>query len=88
MFYQNRNAVCGQHKEEILRQLRELARLEPDSISENPDTKPINLFQPSAAGQHIHEQDTGLYKVSFFPFSFLIFTLSALPGFPNCAFYM
>ncbi|KAF2314956.1 hypothetical protein GH714_037311 [Hevea brasiliensis] len=54
---QNRNAVCGKHKEEILRQLRELARLEPDSICENPESKAISLFQPSAAGLNVHEQD-------------------------------
>ncbi|KAJ9171872.1 hypothetical protein P3X46_015178 [Hevea brasiliensis] len=53
----NRNAVCGKHKEEILRQLRELARLEPDSICENPESKAISLFQPSAAGLNVHEQD-------------------------------
>ncbi|KDP28090.1 hypothetical protein JCGZ_13861 [Jatropha curcas] len=48
----NRNAVCGRHKEEILGQLRELARSEPDSNWKNPHTEPINVFQSSAEGQN------------------------------------
>ncbi|CAK7348244.1 unnamed protein product [Dovyalis caffra] len=40
----NRNAACGQHKEEILCQLRELVRLKPDSYG-NADICPVNVFQ-------------------------------------------
>lgn len=50
---QNRNAACGQHKEEVLSQLRELSKLEPDSNYENADVKPINVFQSQAAGQSL-----------------------------------
>ncbi|KAJ8749616.1 hypothetical protein K2173_026265 [Erythroxylum novogranatense] len=44
-FPKNRNATCGQHKEEILRQLRELASLEPDFSYENGDFHRINVIQ-------------------------------------------
>lgn len=43
---QNRNAVCGQHKEEILSQLRELAKKEPDSSNyENVDLESLLAFE-------------------------------------------
>lgn len=41
----NRNAACGKHKEEILCQLRELAKLEPNSSDEQDETVPIIGFQ-------------------------------------------
>ncbi|EXC34703.1 Zinc finger protein CONSTANS-LIKE 13 [Morus notabilis] len=42
----NRNAVCGQHKEEILSQLRELAKKEPDSSNyENVDLESLLGFE-------------------------------------------
>ncbi|XP_015575619.1 zinc finger protein CONSTANS-LIKE 13 [Ricinus communis] len=53
----NRNAVCGQHKEEILRQLRELAGLEPDPNCHNPETEPTYVFQ-SAAGENMQTRMT------------------------------
>lgn len=34
---QNRNASCGQHKEEVLQQLRELAKSEPTLSFDNTD---------------------------------------------------
>ncbi|KAA8543151.1 hypothetical protein F0562_021354 [Nyssa sinensis] len=37
----NRNADCGQYKEEILHQLRELAKLEPDFKHGHVDVKPL-----------------------------------------------
>lgn len=45
---QNRNAACGQHKEEMLRQLRELAKSEPsfDPISGFQLLGPGSKFQP------------------------------------------
>lgn len=42
-FNQNRNAACGQHKEEILCQLRELVRLKPDPYG-NADIDPVNIY--------------------------------------------
>ncbi|KAL5859029.1 hypothetical protein ACOSQ4_000325 [Xanthoceras sorbifolium] len=40
----NRNATCGQQKEEMLRQLRELAKLEPNFNYENADIESIVGF--------------------------------------------
>ncbi|KAL3577617.1 hypothetical protein D5086_019121 [Populus alba] len=40
----NRNAACGQHKEEILCQLRELVRWKPDPYG-NADVDPANILQ-------------------------------------------
>lgn len=52
----NRNAVCGKHKEEVLRQLRELAGLEPDTNCENVDKELINVSRPSA-GENVQTRD-------------------------------
>ncbi|XVF32708.1 hypothetical protein REPUB_Repub17cG0106200 [Reevesia pubescens] len=41
----NRNASCGQHKEEMLHQLRELAKLEPTLSFERTDVEAIIGFQ-------------------------------------------
>ncbi|XVE77677.1 hypothetical protein DITRI_Ditri13aG0081300 [Diplodiscus trichospermus] len=41
----NRNASCGQHKEEILHQLRELAKSEPTLCFEKTDLKAFRGFQ-------------------------------------------
>lgn len=37
MLNQNRNAVCGQHKEEVLKQLQELAKVGTDSNEKHVD---------------------------------------------------
>lgn len=50
----NRNAVCGQHKEEMLRQLGELAKKEPDSNYENMDLDLASLFSFEA---HVPDQN-------------------------------
>lgn len=42
---QNRNTVCGQRKEEILCQLRELAKLEPGIDQNKQDVEPSPGFQ-------------------------------------------
>jgi hypothetical protein len=42
---QNRNAACGQYKEEILNQLRHLMKLEPNLNCENVDAEPLASFQ-------------------------------------------
>ncbi|KAJ6710438.1 ZINC FINGER PROTEIN CONSTANS-LIKE 10 [Salix koriyanagi] len=39
----NRNAACGQHKEEILCQLRELVSMKPDPYG-NADIDPVNIY--------------------------------------------
>lgn len=44
-FYQNRNASCGQHKDEILKQLRELAKSEPTLSFGKTDVEAIVGFQ-------------------------------------------
>lgn len=41
----NRNAACGKHKEEILSQLRELSKLEPNSSDDQDETVPTIGFQ-------------------------------------------
>nr|AKN23425.1 CONSTANS-like zinc finger protein [Betula luminifera] len=41
----NRNAACGQYKEEILNQLRHLMKLEPNLNCENVDAEPLASFQ-------------------------------------------
>lgn len=45
----NRNAACGKHKEEILCQLRELSKLEPNSSDE---TVPITGFQSMVSAKN------------------------------------
>lgn len=42
---QNRNAACGRHKEEILSQLRTLAKSEPNLMNENVDLNSFMSFQ-------------------------------------------
>ncbi|KAK9945590.1 hypothetical protein M0R45_011098 [Rubus argutus] len=41
----NRNAACGRHKEEILNQLRTLAKSEPNLMNENVDLNSFMSFQ-------------------------------------------
>ncbi|KAK8486214.1 hypothetical protein V6N13_002892 [Hibiscus sabdariffa] len=42
----NRNASCGQHKEEVIHQLHELAKSEPNLSFEKTDVEAITGFQP------------------------------------------
>lgn len=42
---QNRNAACGRRKEEILSQLRTLAKSEPNLMNENVDLNSFMSFQ-------------------------------------------
>ncbi|KAK9281990.1 hypothetical protein L1049_004901 [Liquidambar formosana] len=49
----NRNTACGRHKEEILRQLRELAKLEPDLNYDHEDVEPFVGFQPLVPEQFL-----------------------------------
>nr|GMD18547.1 zinc finger protein CONSTANS-LIKE 13 [Ipomoea batatas] len=37
----NRNAACGQHKEEILAQLRKMSKLEPDICADQEEFEPV-----------------------------------------------
>ncbi|KAJ8543322.1 hypothetical protein K7X08_005845 [Anisodus acutangulus] len=48
----NRNAACGKHKEEILSQLRELSRLEPNSSENQDETVPIIGFHSMQPAQN------------------------------------
>lgn len=49
---QNRNAACGKHKEEILCQLRELSKLEPNSSDDQDETVPTIGFQSVESAQN------------------------------------
>lgn len=50
---QNRNAPCGQHKEEVLNQLRHLAKIEP-----NLDNEKFTDFQPLVPEQNLQPGST------------------------------
>lgn len=50
---QNRNAACGQYKEEILGQLRHLMKLEPNLNCENVDAKSLASFQSLVPQQNV-----------------------------------
>ncbi|KAJ4832103.1 hypothetical protein Tsubulata_028050, partial [Turnera subulata] len=54
----NRNAVCGQHKEEILSQLHQLLSLEPDLKSENKGLEYINTWDSLDAGHNLQPRNT------------------------------
>jgi hypothetical protein len=49
----NRNVTCGRYKEEMLNQLRELAKLEPNLKYENVYAEPIHDFPPLANEQNV-----------------------------------
>ena len=53
MLNQNRNAACGQYKEEILSQLRHLMRLEPRLNCEDVDAKSLASFQSLVPQQNV-----------------------------------
>lgn len=54
MLNQNRNAVCGQHKDEVLVQLRQLAKVEPNSNYENVDaTRALRGFESLVPEQSV-----------------------------------
>ncbi|KAM1058066.1 hypothetical protein ACFX1X_031628 [Malus domestica] len=48
----NRNAACGQHKEEIIHQLRLLVKSEPNLFREDVDVKSLKGFQSLASIQN------------------------------------
>lgn len=50
---QNRNAACGQYKEEVLSQLRELARIEPNLDCKNTDAEFLMDFQSLVPDQNL-----------------------------------
>lgn len=50
---QNRNAACGQHKEEVLSQLRELAKREPNLDDEIEGAKSHMGFQSLVPDQNL-----------------------------------
>ncbi|KAK3041456.1 hypothetical protein RJ639_000433 [Escallonia herrerae] len=51
----NRNAVCGQHKEEILHQLRDMAKLEPNVDDGQGDSKALVELKPLVPEQTIQQ---------------------------------
>lgn len=59
LLLQNRNAVCGEHKDEMLHQLRELAKLEPNSDNgDEGDIERLIEFQPLVPQHNVQPQDT------------------------------
>ncbi|KAL3517484.1 hypothetical protein ACH5RR_020073 [Cinchona calisaya] len=50
----NRNSTCGQHKEEILFQLREMSKLEPNFNFGEADVEPLIGFQSLVTEQELH----------------------------------
>lgn len=46
---QNRNAACGQHKDDILSQLRDMLKLEPNFAEHYEDFEPLQRFQSMEA---------------------------------------
>ena len=50
---QNRNAKCGRHKEEILSQLRVVAKSEPNLMNEDLDLNSFMSFQSPETEQHM-----------------------------------
>ncbi|KAF5744163.1 zinc finger protein CONSTANS-LIKE 13-like [Tripterygium wilfordii] len=54
----NRNAACGKEKEEMLRQLRQLAKLEPNFNFTSVDVEPIRGFQSLETGQIRYHEET------------------------------
>ncbi|KAM3326300.1 zinc finger protein CONSTANS-LIKE 13 [Capsicum chacoense] len=55
----NRNAACGKHKEEILCQLRELSKLEPNSSDDQDETVPNIGFQYMEPAQNLQSGPKG-----------------------------
>uniref|UniRef100_A0A803NQG1 CCT domain-containing protein n=1 Tax=Cannabis sativa TaxID=3483 RepID=A0A803NQG1_CANSA len=52
--FQNRNAVCGQYKEEVIAQLQKLAKIEPNTNFDNGDTtKFLNSFKSLVPEQSV-----------------------------------
>uniref|UniRef100_A0A2P2LJJ8 Zinc finger protein CONSTANS-LIKE 13 n=1 Tax=Rhizophora mucronata TaxID=61149 RepID=A0A2P2LJJ8_RHIMU len=67
----NRNTACGQHREEILHQLRELARLESVPNYKNGDREAVNKFQSLSNGQDQQPRNMyACYKPDACPISF------------------
>lgn len=62
LLYQNRNAACGKHKEEMLCQLRQLSKLKSELNYENPDAEPIIRFESSVPDQNL--QPVNIYTGS------------------------
>lgn len=50
---QNRKAACGQHKEEIISQLRDLAKLEPNLSLGDVDTEGLSSMHPLVPEQYL-----------------------------------
>lgn len=55
---QNRNAASGQHKEEMLHQLRQLAKLDPNFKYENANIEPVGGFQSLVAEPNLQPGNT------------------------------
>lgn len=57
---QNRNAACGQYKEEIRSQLRHLMKLEPNLNCEIVDSEPLASFQSLVPQQNVQPGHTNI----------------------------
>lgn len=59
MLNQNRNAAFGTYKDELLRQLCELAKSEPDADNGQDIIKPMKEFHPMLNTQNIRLEGRG-----------------------------
>lgn len=66
----NRNTVCGQRKEEILCQLREMVKLEPGCDQDKEDVEPSSRFQslvPDRACRQLYTSFESKKEPTFYP---------------------
>ncbi|KAK1354104.1 B-box type zinc finger protein with CCT domain [Heracleum sosnowskyi] len=66
----NRNTVCGQRKEEILCQLREMVKLEPGCDQDKEDVEPSSGFQslvPDRACRQLYTSFESKKEPTFYP---------------------
>ncbi|KAB1216193.1 Zinc finger protein CONSTANS-LIKE 13 [Morella rubra] len=72
----NRNAACGQYKEEILAQLREVAKIEPNLNNEDIDAEPLTGFKLLVPEQDLQPGHIGVANEGK-PLVFPVFGASA-----------
>ncbi|KAB1216200.1 Zinc finger protein CONSTANS-LIKE 13 [Morella rubra] len=75
-FEDNRNAACGQYKEEILAQLREVAKIEPNLNNEDIDAEPLTGFKLLVPEQDLQPGHIGVANEGK-PLVFPVFGASA-----------
>lgn len=58
LLIQNRHTVCGQRKEDLLCQLREMAKLEPNIDVDKKDLEPSSRLRSLVPEQNCQQLDT------------------------------